>query len=237
MDPRKARLQSIVGPAAWKPLISEETWHAAVQILMDPARANLPRSGRGLLTGVARCGICGSTVHRGAAPARRGKPGHATYRCRANLGHIGRAAEPVDKYVAQVIVARLQRPDAAALLIDESRPDAQKLRREAQALRTRLDGLAGLLADGVLTVAAVRRESEKLRGKLAEVEAEQAASGRANVLQPLISATDVQAAWDRLDTDRQRGIVEALITVTLHPPGRGTRTFRPETVEIDWVVD
>jgi DNA invertase Pin-like site-specific DNA recombinase len=236
MNPRVARLNGIVGPAAWEPLVSEETWRAAVEILTDPSRANLPRSGRGLLTGVARCGVCGATVHRGAAPARGGRPGHTTYRCRAAMGHVGRAARPVDEYVSELAVQRLQNPDAAQLLAGDSRPDAAKLRREARALRVRLDSLAGLLADGVLTETGVRRESSKLRAKLAEVEAAQAVAGRVDVLGQLVGAPDVRAVWEGLGVGRQRAVIETLMTVTLLPPGRGTRTFRPESVVIAWTA-
>ncbi|PYC75207.1 serine recombinase [Micromonospora arborensis] len=225
MDPRAARLKAIVGPAAWEELVTEETWRAAVELITDPSRHTGPRSGRGLLTGVGRCGVpeCGATVHRGAAPARKGREGHPTYRCRASMGHVGRASEPVDWWVTEVVIGRLERPDAALLLADDKRPDAAKLRREARALRVRLDSLAGLLADGVLTEVGVRRESVKLRTKLAEVEAAQADAGRVNVLGPLINAPDVRAAVEALDTDRLRVVIDTLMTVTLLPPGRGVR--------------
>ncbi|TFC21337.1 zinc ribbon domain-containing protein [Cryobacterium glucosi] len=47
--------------------------------------------------------------------------------------------------------------------------------------------------------------------------------------------SDVTDAWDSLTTSRQRVIVGTLMRVTLFPPGRGTRTFRPETVGIEWL--
>lgn len=234
MDPRKARIAGIVGPAQWPALVSEETWRAVVAILTDPSRANTPGSPRALLTGVALCGVCGAPVHRGAAPGRNGRPGHPTYRCRAAAGHVVRASAPVDEYVGMVVAARLERDDAAQLLVDDGRPDAAELRREAQALRARLDSLASLLAEDILTESGVRRESKRLRGRLAAVEAGQADAGRVNVLGPLIDAPDVGAAWAALDTDRQRAAVDTLMTVTLLPPGRGTRVFRPETVAIEW---
>lgn len=236
MDPRAARLKSIVGQAIWEPLVTEEVWRAAVELLTDPSRANPARSGRGLLTGVALCGVCGSPVHRGAAPARRGGPGHPTYRCRGSLGHIGRAAEPVDSYVTELVLARLERPDAVDLLVDDERPDAGALRQEAQALRVRLDSLAGLLAEGVLTEAGVRRESERLRAKLADVESAQADAGRVNVLGQLVGAPDARAVWEGFDMAQRRAVVETLMSVTLLPPGRGVRTFRAESVVIDWTV-
>lgn len=233
MDPRAARLKAIVGPAVWPALVSQETWRAVVEVLTDPGRANLPRSGRALLTGVALCGVCGATVHRGGAPARSGRAGYRTYRCGAAMGHIGRAAAPVDEYVSDVVVARLERPDAASLLIEDSHPDAGELRREAQALRARLDALARLLADGTLTEAAVRQESGRLRAKLDNIEAAQGSAGRINVLRGLVDTPRVREAWERLDVDRRRAVIETLLVVTLLPPGRGTRTFRPESVVIE----
>lgn len=45
-------------------------------------------------------------------------------------------------------------------------------------------------------------------------------------------AGDVRTVWAVLDPDRQRAVVDALMTVTLHSPGRGRRTFDPYSVEV-----
>ena len=63
------------------------------------------------------------------------------------------------------------------------------------AKRARLAQLAGLLADGVLTETSVRDASVKLRREVAEIEAQMADAGRADVLGPLIAADDVASAW------------------------------------------
>ena len=55
----------ITGVAEWPGIVDETTWRAAVRILCDPARRRAPRGGKGLLTGVAICGVCGAPVHRG----------------------------------------------------------------------------------------------------------------------------------------------------------------------------
>jgi site-specific DNA recombinase len=233
IDPRLARIEGIVGSAAWAGLVSEETYRAVVALLTNPMRRRPAHSGRGLLTGVALCGVCGATVHRGGATSPRGKGSYPMYRCSGSTGHVGRAAAPVEEYVSDVIIARLERPDAMDLLIDEKRPDTLALRREAQALRSRLDGLASLLAEGVLTEAGVRRESVKLRTKLQDVEAAQGRAGRLNILGDLVGAPNVRDAWDRYSVDRQRVVIETLAHIVLLPPGRGVRTFRPETVIIE----
>jgi site-specific DNA recombinase len=227
---RKARLASITGPAAWPALVPEEVWRATVETLNHPSRMSPPRSGKGLLTGVALCGVCGATVHRGASRHKYGM-----YRCSASTGHFGRASNPVDDHIGDVVIAWLGRVDAGELLrAAPTGPDAAKLREEAAALRARRDGLATLLADGVLTEMAVRREATRLAERLAQLEHDQADAGRVNVLGPLLAADDKREAWEALGTDRQRAVVDMLATVTLLPPGRGAREFKPETVVIDW---
>jgi len=233
LNPRNAGLRryrgEVVAAAAWPPVVPEETWRATVALLTDPDRRTPPTGGRALLTGLALCGVCGSVVHGG-----RTRYGARTYRCRAAYGHVSRAAEPVDEYVAAVVVERLSRPDAADLLVDRHRPDVGALRTEAMSLRGRLESLAVDFADGCLTSGQLRTATERVRGRLGEVELALADAGRVSVVGPLVQAADVQAVWVGLDLDRQRAVLDALVTVTLQPPGRGTRTFRPETVQIRW---
>jgi hypothetical protein len=59
-------------------------------------------------------------------------------------------------------------------------------------------------------------------------------ASRADVLGPLVTAGDARKVWDGLDVDRQRAIVDTLMTVRLLPPGRGARVFDPTTVAVDW---
>ncbi len=62
-------------------------------------------------------------------------------------------------------------------------------------------------------------------------------AGRVSVLGDLVTAYDVKAVWHDIGLDRRRAVIDALMTVTLLSPGRGARTFRPETVHIEWVEE
>ncbi|MGR7023409.1 recombinase family protein [Geodermatophilus sp. URMC 62] len=218
----------ITGPAAWPPIVDEGTWRAAVDLLRDPSRRTAAANARGLLTGVARCAVCGLSCHGGGATKGQGR----IIRC-PSMKHVQRSAEPVEDYVSAVVIERLSRPDAIGLLADNQRPDVGKLREQAVALRTRLDALAVEFADGALTASQLRAATERLRERLAAAEAELADAGRVDVLGPLVHAENVRAAWDALSVARRRAVIDLLMTVRLHPPGRGTRTFRPETVVIE----
>jgi site-specific DNA recombinase len=236
-NPRNAGLRAhrgeILGPASWPAIVDESTWRAVVDLLADPRRrtgGNPSPSARALLTGTAVCGVCGSTVHAGGTT----RPGVRNYRCSGALGHVGRAAAPVDEFVGALMVARLSQPDARELFVHVDHPDIDALRSEATALRVRLDTLAVEFADGALTPSQLRAATGRMRSQLAEIEARMADAGRVGALAPLVLADDVQVAWDGLSTARQRSVIDLLARVVLHPVGRGTRTFRPETVGIEW---
>lgn len=83
----------------------------------------------------------------------------------------------------------------------------------------------------------MRAATERIRERLTAVEAQLADAGRVDVLGDLIAAKDVAAVWESLPLERRRAVVATLMRITLHPVGRGTRTFRPETVGIDWMSD
>jgi site-specific DNA recombinase len=220
-------------PGEWPAIVPEETYRAAVAVLDDPTRRTTPTTARRyLLAGLARC-QCGAAVITG-----RTQHGQRTYRCGATRGHLSVAAEPRDELVTAVVIARLSQPDVAALLVnDDGGVDVAALREEASALRTRLTELADLFADGTVTSAQLARGTDRARTRLAVVEQELTAAGSQPVLGDFIAAEDVGAHWQAADLDQCRAVIDALMTVTLLSPGRGARTFRPETVEITWKGD
>ncbi|GAA1276889.1 recombinase family protein [Arthrobacter pascens] len=227
---KRAHKGEIVADALWPALVPEETWQAAQAILTHRSGQVTPNAAKYLLSGIGKCGVCGGNVHAGAN-ARRGVRG---YRCAESTGHFARKAEPVEEYVAQVIAARLSLPDAGHLLTDSTKADLPQLRAEATALRQRLNSLATDFADGELTAQQLRAATARINEKLAAAEHAMADAGRVDVLGPLIKTKDVRAAWDTLRTSQRRAVIDILATVTLHPPGRGTRTFNPDTVSIEW---
>jgi site-specific DNA recombinase len=219
----------IVGPAVWEALVSEDTYEAAAALLADPTRRNPPGSDVALLTGLALCGVCGAPVHGG-----RTRRKVRTYRCKGAYGHVSRQADPVDEFVEAVIVARLARPDAAELLTERTKVDVKPLRAERQAIRERQEALEADYALAKLSRAALERARAATTARLADLDAALADTGRVDVLGPLVTADDVAATWEGLPIERRRGVVDVLAVVTLHPPGRGRRTFDPDTVDITW---
>jgi site-specific DNA recombinase len=214
----------------WKPVVKEETWRAAVALLEQPERRTTPGSARRyMLSGLALCGVdgCGALMSTG-----RTQHGKRTYQC-SKTRHLSRDAEPIDALIEQLVVGRLGAEDARELLHDVGAPDHDDLREQAQALRAREDELAVMLAEGALNRRQFEIANAKVAADLAVVEARMRVSVRAEALRGVVTR-DAAKVWGSLSVDRRRAVIDALMNITLLPPGRGKRTFDPTTVAVVW---
>lgn len=157
-----------------------------------------------------------------------------TYLCETR-SHMLRRSEPIDQLVREVVVGRLSQEDAASAFARPSdRDEATVLRNEDASVRARLEGLAEAYAAGEIDRAQMRVGTVRLRDRLESIAAQLASMARTPALSGLASAEDVGAAWDRLDMDQQRAIIDMLLVVEIRPAGRGARTFDPTTVTLTW---
>ena len=224
----------VVGQAEWPSLIPEDRWRGLVALLSDPARrTNRGAPPRYLGSGLFVCGLCGNTLNSSTTNGRR------YYSCNPSK-HIARHAEPVDDLVAAVIVERLRRPDAAAVMAPPT-PDTSGWHTDAEAVRGRLGELARLYAEGMVDAAQLAEGTARLRERLTELDARIAAASDVQVLAPF-AGRDPAVVWDGLDLDRRRGVLDALLTVTVlpapkgRPPGwrPGDSYFDPASIRFDW---
>lgn len=218
--------RDVLAPGRWPALVTEEVYRAAVALLDDPARRTTPDTARRYLgSGLYRCAECAAAVI-----SARTSTGSRLYRC-STRRHFSRAADPVDAHVLDLIAARLRRPDAAGLL---ARPDVdvQPLRDELAALRIRLDSLSDLFVAGTITTAQLTKGTATARQRAEELEAALGASAQSDAFRPIAAAQDPGAAFLAAALDQQRAVIAALVRVTLHPAGRGARTFDPVTVDV-----
>jgi hypothetical protein len=81
-------------------------------------------------------------------------------------------------------------------------------------------------------LASVARGEVERKGALAEIDAEITEAGRIDVLAGLIGVDDIAAAWACYSAERKRPVVDTLMAITLHSPGKDVRTFNPDTVEV-----
>jgi hypothetical protein len=231
----------IVGRAQWPALIDEDTWRGVCAVLGDPARrTNTTTAHRWLMSGLARCEVCGSPVKSFSATAsrRHTKP---VYTCRSGK-HVIRNAVEVDAYIEALIVERLSRPDAADLLAPDRKGDTSALHLKDAALQARQDELGRLAGEGeidpsqlIQATAAIRRQREEITNALAAMTA-------GSVLAGVADAEDPAKVWAGLDLSRKRAIIDVLIEVVILPAHKGRRVgwragetyFDPESVRIVW---
>lgn len=219
---------AILGSAEAPAILDPGEWDRVVQLLKDPRRRTVANnSTRHLLTGIARCGVCGQAVR-----AKREQ-----YQCPS--GCVGRSKAPVDEYVSRVVIGRLEMPDALSLLaVDDGA--AEVAAREAAELRARLERLTDDYADGILDRDGMKRAAERIRPRLAEAEARarRTSSHAADVLADIIGS-GASHRWEALPIHRKRAVVETLLTVTVEklPKGRGGASpFYPGAIRLEWKV-
>lgn len=220
--------ECIVAKGQWEPIVTEETWRAAV----DKMTAN-PRPGGGhrkyLLSGLARCGVCGTTVRGGYSAG-----GYNIYMCTGSRC-VGRNLSKLDELIVDTVLLRLAQPDAQQLIVRDDSEDVEELRREASDASEALDALAAMYGAGKMKLSAFQAGTQAAQQRLEAAHDRMVDYGRAERLGNLVGAQDIRAAWEGLDLERRRGVVDALMTIHINPVGRGKR-FDPESIRIDWKV-
>lgn len=245
----------VVGRGQWAPAVTEEKWRACVGVLDASDRRTTPGTARvWLLSGLARC-RCGETLTTSGAGNTRqarnvdGPQAKASYRCRVeSAGHVYRQAVPIDRFVVARVLDRLSRPDAADLLLParaDENEDAEDLAATANALRAKLDSIAADYAKDLMTRKQMLDATALTRERLEQMTTRMEVRRGDSVLAQLpLGTPQVAEEWESYHLDRKRAIVDALMTVTLHParrgrppgyaPGSATGYFDERSVAIDW---
>ncbi|QMU78905.1 recombinase family protein [Streptacidiphilus sp. PB12-B1b] len=233
LRPRNAGLiehdGEIVGRAVWPAVTTEEKWRACKAILENPERRTTTSNGRVWLgSGIYRC-WCGETV-RGSTTgvggttkaAATGKTHKPAYRCRTGK-HVIRDVFNMDAYIEGLAVERLSRPDAMELLLPPATAEPQEnLAADANALRAKLDSIAADYAADLLTRKQALDATSFTRARLESVTARMAGRAATSVLASVpLGTPEVAELWPGYHLDKRRAIIDALMTVIIHPARRG----------------
>lgn len=253
-------------PGKWPAIVPEDEYDAVVKILADPTRRlSLSNATKWLGAGIYRCGRegCGALLKSGYVGNRDGTR-RRIYRCDADYrprhngagpkrgGHVHRNAEPIDALVAGgeingepfdgMVVRRLQRKDAAKLLRPprhSPKTDTAALRAERDLIRTeKLPELDDMWASNQLDRFRHDRLLKRFEDRLVEINNALTPASTDPALRKLLEAADPAKAWPSLTLEEQRRIVNAIMTVTVLPLGRGfhSRIFDPATVKIEFTA-
>jgi site-specific DNA recombinase len=230
----------VIGPASWEAIVPEETYRAAKRILTDPSRG---KGGQGpaaaaLLTGVARCGVCGSDVKQNRRYHWKDRSkSYSVYVCKAK-SCASVPTDYVDGRVWRELTAVLHEPEFhtawATPAPTEGSEDATALREEEATLRRRLTDAAEDYAAGILTRAQMQTISTKTRGRLDDIEAQLAQLGSAYDLSAMLGDVEyVHEQIENMSQTDQRALVRAVVErVELFPRPKGVKRMIPESVKI-----
>lgn len=215
----------------WEPLMDQDTFDRLQVALSGRAGRSGGRRGsrRYLLSGVARCGLCGARMYGTPTPS-----GHA-YGCRKDTGAAGShtvsiAGVATDEAVTAVVLARLHGEDLATT------STAGPATFEGS---ERLAEIPGLIAElmgeynaGRLSGAVVFPQVAKLENEQAELSADRDRYIAATATPDLRRADP--AKFPDLDTDRQRAILEELLEAVVIAPSRKGAPWSPGRITHVW---
>jgi site-specific DNA recombinase len=222
-------------PAPWREIIDRATWEKLTEKLNDPARTfTTGNEPRWLLSKWATCGICGEVAvcTGGGTDKRSGKLRPRAYSCSA-AGHLRRNAEASDGYVSAWIIAALELPENADLLRPPTRSgvDAGALKSEMTRLTKKKAQLARMLADDDIDEADCKRETRRIRVRLAEIAGQLAATDAPDPLDGLRGAT-AEVGWNSLSMARRREVAKLLVDVKFMPARPIGPKFDPDGIKV-----
>lgn len=211
-------------------LIDHATWLQVCEAL----KPKNPRPGENkqkrvyLLSGVLRCGLCGSRLHG----SRDGRIGGYIYYCMTNQpgrcrGVTG-SGRPIDGLITDLVLARLAERTV------EVREDAWDGQTALDAAERKIAELMTAYDRDELGGAYVFPRVREKEAEIAALREEQAAWLRAHAGPSL---TNVPESWHTLEVEQRRAIVETVIeaVVLRRPiPGGKKSIFNPDRLEVIW---
>jgi DNA invertase Pin-like site-specific DNA recombinase len=230
-------------PGGWPPIIERAKHDRVVALLASPDRRSHtgPRPGarRHLLTGgIGQCGKCGSDLRVWRRSGKRGN-GDKIYLCNTPKHCTGRLRDKVDDLVAEVVIGRMQKPDALDWLMgDDER--ARRLTEKCDELERKINEAAdAFAADQEPTIQKVR---ERIIGQLLpELEAarrERDAALREVDVEELRKLAGPKAAdrWEEMSVTQRRAVLHTigLEAVVLKPREKHGPGFERESVDFVW---
>lgn len=206
----------------WPAILSEAEQTLLIGALRRPENVARGNVAAHLLSGIVRCGSCGSALVTFRNRGRR------TYACR-ECWAVSVRGEPVDAMVTTAVLhlAGGTRPATLTRLTLDA-DDA-----ELSSLRQQKDDMGVALGEGRLTIAQVERANAVTDRRIAEIQ--QRIHAKAAALVRAAQTENLRSRWGELELDERRAAIKAEIErVVIQPVKRGG-VFNPERVRIVWL--
>jgi DNA invertase Pin-like site-specific DNA recombinase len=213
----------VVGTGNWPAIVTENIWRRVeIKLSNSDRRVNSVAfpARKYLLSGLAKCSECGHGVSGIADTKKTGKP---VYVCKQRgCLKVRRRVVDVDAWVTEHVVQHLANSDPADLLGRGATVDVADLLTQSNALRAKQDELAALFASDTINASQLATGTASLTTQIEQLQSEMLHANQSEVLAGLIGVADVRERFDKLPVDRQRAVINRLVTVTI-APGQPTR--------------
>ena len=216
----------------WAPILPVEQWQQIRKLFGDRV------TGRAypvhLLSGIARCGLCGHTLH-----SRPGRNGTRSYVCPKDLGGCAKIrikSDDIEQDVVGRLFAGLNAGELTAEPTNAADPTSVA-EVELETLKTRMDSLGDMVVAGTMSptaFASAASAAERRMGELQQVLA--AAPMRATERRMRAEALDLLKTWEELATPKRRQAIQALaVGITVGPAiVRGRHSYDPARVSVSY---
>ena len=240
-SPRIAGLREhrgqVVGPAVWPRIITDEQHRRIVAKLNDPTRRTVRTPRRYALSGMVRCALCGAKMVSAPDSGRR------RYGCRSghDFGGCGKvyvSGDALDRFVADVVLLRLDTAEMAEALSGQQPADAHReaLSAEVREDTEQLDELAQAYAAKAVTMREWLTAKKPIQQRVEANQRRLDRGTRTDTLAGLVgNGAALRAQWDTLGLSRQAAIIATVVDrVRISPaPGAGNR-MDIGRVEVVW---
>jgi DNA invertase Pin-like site-specific DNA recombinase len=220
----------IVGPASWKPIVSEEEWRAVRGLLTDPSRRRQDSNKTVWLgSGIYTCGrpvgddgeVCGTPMTTAPYGGTESRPHEKRrlYRCTASA-HLTINTDPTDEYVRGVVAELIRDPRVVASLAPADL-DLAEDRDQRAVLAARLEQTERDYDADLIDARRYKAKSEKITAELHAVDARLAEGMRRSAASPVLGAPDPGEAFLKAPIDVQRALLRSLLRVEVGPARKG----------------
>ncbi|MFV8381191.1 recombinase family protein [Corynebacterium hindlerae] len=230
----------ITGKAVWPAIIPQEQWQDIEAILSDPARrTNQGCERRYQGSGVYRCSKCGGFMKsaNGKSGGKKGGNSGPAYTCRECYG-VHRNVAKTDALVDAVIIGYLSKPENQIRIAErgnEQGVNLTDLNSEKMRLAERKARLGAMFADGLIDEEQLVSGTRNVRKALDALEVKlKVARDTSPLAELVLGEQDLEAAWGRLAPDKRARIIDALVTVTIHPSKTKGPQFDPTSIKFEW---
>lgn len=227
----------VIGPATWPGILTPEQGERLRLLLKDPRRRTNRTARRYLLSGMLRCGLCGSSLY--STP----KDGKRRYGCmpapnRTNCGRVFIYAEKLEALIADAVLLRLDSPRLVeAMTTNTDRAEVAAIGDAIVADTARMDDLAAMWADGELSREEWKTARTRLEARVVANRRTLARLTHRDAIENYVGQGEtLRATWESLDLSRQAAIVKAVLDHAVIKPATkpGRNGLDPDRVVPQW---